>query len=63
MFTPGGDLMSKVPVGMPDKRSCIRARDTLPKNGEDLMDVRFKGLCVTNDHWNGKNVMKNMPLD
>jgi len=52
-----------VPVTMPTKIACERAIKTLPKKGEHPMGVQYRGLCVTADHWTGKKIMKDVPLD
>jgi len=63
MLSPGGDFINKVPVTMPTKIACERAIKTLPKKGEHPMGVQYRGLCVTADHWTGKKIMKDVPLD
>jgi len=63
LHSPGGDFIDKIPVAQPDKPSCEYARKNLPKKGENPMGLQFKGLCVTMDHWKGKKIMKDVPLD
>jgi len=63
MLSPGGDFINKVPVTMPTKTACEQAIKTLPKKGEHPMGVQYRGLCVTQAHWTGKKIMKDVPLD
>ena len=63
LLSPGGDYMDKVPVTMPTKAACERAKRDLKKEPEHPLGVQFRGLCVTMDHWTGKQPMKDVPLD
>jgi len=63
LMSPGGDFIDKIPVEMPTRAACQQAAKDLPKRGESPMGVQYKGICVTADHWNGKNKMKDVPLD
>jgi hypothetical protein len=63
MFTANGELVEKIPVGMYTKGSCEQALYSLPRRGENPAGYRFKGKCVTKEHWTGKKKMKDVPLD
>ena len=63
MLSPGGDFINKVPVTMPTKIACERAIKTLPKKGEHPMGVQYRGLCVTQAHWTGKQQMPGVAYD
>ena len=63
LLSPGGDYMDKVPVTMPTKPACTRAAADLKKGTEHPLGVQFRGVCVTKDHWTGKQPMKDVPLD
>ena len=63
MLTPGGDFIDKIPVEMPTKAACVQAAKDLPKRGEGLMGVQYKGICVTMDHWTGKKKDKGVAFD
>lgn len=63
LLSPGGDYMDKVPVLMPSKIACQSAAKELPKNTDNPLGVRLQGVCITKEHWQGKSVMKDVPLD
>lgn len=63
MLSPGGDFIDKVPVEMPTRAACQQAAKDLPKRGETPMGVQYKAICITADHWKGKKIMKDVPLD
>lgn len=63
LMSPGGDFLDKVPVIMPDKASCVKARKELPKVPEHPLGIKVKGVCVTMAHWTGKAHDKGMALD
>ena len=62
MFSPGGDFLGKAGVPMSDSASCQKAVREIAQI-RDPMQVQLKTLCVTKDHWDGKKLMKNVPLD
>lgn len=63
MFSPGGDYMDKIAIPVADKAACAQARKELPKRGEDPFGIQYKSVCLTRDHWTGKRLMKEVPLD
>ena len=63
LLSPGGDYMDKVPVVMPTKAACQTAAKQLPKQEDHPLGVKLRGVCVTKAHWQGKSVMKDIPLD
>ncbi len=63
LLSPGGDFMDKFPVTMPNQVACNRAIKELPSRGEHPMGVQFRGICVTRAHWEGREVMPNVPLE
>ena len=63
LLSPGGDFLDKVPVIMPDKASCVKARTGLPKVQEHPLGIRMQGVCVTKAHWTGKVQDKGVALD
>jgi hypothetical protein len=63
LLTAKGDFIDKIPVAMPNEQACVYAKENLPKKGESPRGMRFQALCVTMDHWTGKKIMKDVPLD
>lgn len=65
LLSPGGDYMDKIPVAMPTEKVCRQSLKTLPKQGDEgnPWNIRYAGICVTRDHWEGRRPMKNIPLD
>jgi hypothetical protein len=48
---------------MPNKAACTKAIKEMPRKGEHPMGVQYRGICVTRNHWEGKEVMPNVPLE
>jgi hypothetical protein len=63
IMTPAGQYVEKIPVDMPSRTACQQAMYNLPRRSEDLTKFKYQGKCVTADHWTGKRVMKDVPLD
>lgn len=61
IFSPGGDYMDKYTREFVTKPQCEAVRASLSVLDNAL--ARHKGLCVTQDHWLGKKLMKDVPLD
>jgi len=62
MQSPGGDFIGKQTIGFASKKDCEAVRMQLP-NLDQPMHVKFKGLCVTRDHWEGKKQMPGVAYD
>jgi hypothetical protein len=62
MFSPQGEFMSKHAQGPLTKAECERQVQEL-KNIRGTVGQRFKGLCVTRDHWEGKKQMTGVAYD
>lgn len=59
-FSPGGDFMDKIVFDYATKKECIVARDRVPVKG---LYGSQHSLCITKDHWTGKQPMPNVALD
>jgi hypothetical protein len=62
MYSPAGDFMSKNTIGFNSQKECEAVRLQLA-NLDNPMKVRYKGLCVTKEHWEGKKKMPGIHLD
>ena len=62
MYSPAGDFMSKDTLVFNSQKECEAVRVQLPKL-DNPMRVRYKGLCVTRDHWEGKKQMPGVAYD
>jgi hypothetical protein len=62
MQSPGGDFIGKQTIGFASKKDCEAVRTQLP-NLDQPMQVKYKGLCVTRDHWEGKKQMPGVAYD
>ena len=62
LFSPGGDYMDKYTMDFANKEQCESVRASLPALDQGSL-ARHKGLCVTQDHFSGKKIMKTIALD
>ena len=62
MHSPAGDFMSKETIGFDSKQACEAVKVQLP-NLDTPMRVKYKGLCVTRNHWEGKKQMPGVAYD
>jgi len=66
MLTPGGDFIDKYPVFYDNRKTCEVALKAIkkPVDSGHPMGIKYQGwVCVTRNHWEGKEVMKGVPLD
>lgn len=62
LFTPGGDFVSKDTQLFRTQAECVSAKEQV-NSRVDFMGLRYKGLCVTKDHWEGKKQMPGVAYD
>jgi hypothetical protein len=62
MQSPGGDFIGKQTIGFASKKDCEAVRIQLPTLDQPL-HIKYKGLCVTRDHWEGKKQMSGVAYD
>jgi len=62
MYSPAGDFMNKDIIKFESQKACEAVRTQLP-NLDTPMRVKYKGLCVTRDHWEGKKQMPGVAYD
>ena len=62
MLSPQGEFMSKYSHGPLTKIECQQQVQEL-KNIRGTAGQKFKGLCVTRDHWEGKKQMTRVAYD
>lgn len=57
LMDPLGHYLDKVAIPYPTVVECQRAAISKPD------ELGYKKVCVTIDHWTGKSVDKNVPLE
>lgn len=62
MHSPAGDFIGKDTLQFNSRKDCETVRVQLP-NLDHPMRVKYKGLCVTRDHWEGKKQMPGVDYD
>jgi hypothetical protein len=53
-------FMGKVEIPYASMNTCIKAKNDLTMESEDL---RYRFICVTDDHHSGRKPNPNIPLD
>jgi len=53
-------FVGKIEVPYTSMQACIKAKTDLNMESEDL---RYRFVCVTDDHHSGRKLDKNVPLD
>ena len=61
LSTPGGDFIDKKVEFVRTKAECRARADQVEPVAP--MGIRQKPICVTMDHWTGKNPMPGVALD
>jgi hypothetical protein len=62
MLSPAGEFLEKRTVELKSRQECEAVRVQLHQM-ETPMGIKYRGVCVTKDHWTGRKMMKDMPLD
>lgn len=61
MFSPNGTFIDKYAEGpIATETECVRRQQALKSTRGQ---VQLKGVCVTKDHWEGKNQMTGIAYD
>lgn len=62
-ISPGGDFMGKKAILHPTKSTCQAEAKQWLLDTEPGMPMKFKTLCVTKAHWEGKVQDKGVAFD
>lgn len=64
LYSPGNDFIGKRIIEFETKKQCETVRGQLYLLDQtDPLAVKHKGVCVTKDHYTGKQYMPGMALD
>lgn len=61
MLAPNGDFLGKDTLEFKNQEACERARVKLLSHDQPF--AKYRGVCVTRDHWTGKKKMPSVALD
>jgi hypothetical protein len=62
MYNPAGNFISKDTLKFNSQKDCEAVKVQLPKLNHPS-GIKHKGLCVTRDHWEGKEQMPGVAYD
>ena len=62
LFSPAGDFMNKNIVEFKTRQDCEAVRVQLPRL-DSPFGVKHQGVCVTRQHWLGKQKMPGVAYD
>lgn len=61
MLSANGDFLGKDTLEFKTQEACETARARLLTHDQPF--AKYRGVCVTRDHWTGKKKMPNVALD
>ena len=63
MYSPGGDFIDKYAEGPIATQKQCEIRRASVNGTKDSLGITHRGICITEAHWTGKEVMAGVPLD